>query len=120
MFLSIRKPHNGVDIAVPTRTHLYSAVDGTVVLARYSESAGNWVKVRTESGWTVVMMHMDSLTVSEGQEVKRGDHLGYSGNTGNSTGPHLHLEVLDPNDKAINPIFIIPQSCAGTGKEETE
>lgn len=115
-----RKPHNGVDIAVPTGTHLYSAVDGTVVLARYSDSAGNWVKVRTESGWTVVMMHMDSLTVSEGQEVKRGDHLGYSGNTGNSTGPHLHLEVRDPNDNAINPIFIIPQSCAGAGKEETQ
>lgn len=111
-----RKPHNGVDIAVPTGTHLYSAVDGTVVLARYSDSAGNWVKVRTESGWTVVMMHMDSLTVSEGQEVKRGDHLGYSGNTGN----YLHLEVRDPNDNAINPIFIIPQSCAGAGKEETQ
>lgn len=115
-----RKPHNGVDIAVPTGTHLYSAVDGTVILARYSESAGNWVKVRTESGWTIVMMHMDSLTVSEGQTVKRGDHLGYSGNTGNSTGPHLHLEVRDPNDKAINPIFIIPQTSAGAGKEEAE
>lgn len=114
-----RKPHNGVDIAVPTGTHLYSAVDGTVVLARYSESAGNWVKVRTESGWTIIMMHMDSLTVSEGQSVKKGDHLGYSGNSGNSTGPHLHLEVRDPNDNAINPIFIIPQTSAGAGKEES-
>ena len=61
-----RKMHNGVDIAVPIGTHVYSAVNGTVILARYSESAGNWVKVRTESGWTVVMMHMGSLTVSEG------------------------------------------------------
>ena len=115
-----RKPHNGVDIAVPTGTHLYSAVDGTVILAGYSQSAGNWVKVRTESGYTVIMMHMDSLTVSTGQTVKKGDHLGCSGNTGNSTGPHLHLEVRDPSDKAINPIFIIPQTCALTGKEETE
>ncbi len=107
-----RKMHNGVDIAVPIGTHIYSAVDGTVILAGYSESAGNWVKVRTETGWTVVMMHMDSLTVSEGQTVKKGDHLGYSGNTGRSTGPHLHLEVRDPSDQPMNPIFIIPQNCA--------
>lgn len=107
-----RKMHNGVDIAVPIGTHVYSAVDGTVILARYSESAGNWVKVQTETGWTVVMMHMDSLTVSEGQTVKKGDHLGCSGNTGRSTGPHLHLEVRDPSDQPMNPIFIIPQTCA--------
>lgn len=106
-----RKMHNGVDIAVPIGTHVYSAVDGTVILARYSESAGNWVKVQTETGWTVVMMHMDSLTVSEGQTVKKGDHLGYSGNTGRSTGPHLHLEVRDPSDQPMNPIFMIPQNC---------
>ncbi len=115
-----RKPHNGVDIAVPTGTKIYSAVKGTVILAAYSPSAGNWVKVRTDTGWTVVMMHMDSLAVSAGQEVAQGDFLGFSGNTGNSTGPHLHLEVRDPNDKAINPIFIIPQTCAGAGKESEE
>lgn len=113
-----RKPHNGVDIAVPTGTKVYSAVKGTVILAAYSNSAGNWVKVRTDTGWTVVMMHMDSLAVSAGQKVDQGDFLGFSGNTGNSTGPHLHLEVRDPDDKAINPIFIIPQTCAGIKTEE--
>lgn len=107
-----RKSHNGVDIAVPVGTHLYSAVDGTVILATYSESAGNWIKVQNDTGWTVIMMHMDSLTVSQGQQVKKGDHLGYSGNTGRSTGPHLHLEVRNPSDQPINPIFIIPQTCA--------
>lgn len=107
-----RKNHEGIDIAVPVGTHVYSAIDGTVTLAAYSESAGNWVKVTNEAGWTVIMMHMDSLTVSQGQEVKKGDHLGYSGNTGNSTGPHLHLEVRNPSDQPINPIFIIPQTCA--------
>ncbi len=107
-----RKVHNGVDIAVPIGTHIYSAVEGSVILAAYSESAGNWIKVQNEEGWTVVMMHMDSLTVSEGQQVKRGDHLGYSGNTGRSTGPHLHLEVRNPTDQPLNPIFIIPQTCA--------
>lgn len=112
-----RKSHNGVDIAVPTGTKIYSAVKGTVILAAYSSSAGNWVKVQTDTGWTVVMMHMDSLAVSAGQQVEKGDFLGYSGNTGNSTGPHLHLEVHDPDDNTINPIFIIPQTCADIGKE---
>lgn len=115
-----RKAHNGVDIAVPTGTKVYSAVKGTVILAEYSSSAGNWVKVQTDTGWTVVMMHMDSLAVSAGQTVEQGDFLGFSGNTGNSTGPHLHLEVRDPDYKAINPIFIIPQTCAGIGKEAEE
>lgn len=115
-----RKAHNGVDIAVPVGTHLYSAVDGTVILAAYSESAGNWVKVQTDTGWTVIFMHMDSLTVSSGQVVKKGDHLGYSGNTGRSTGPHLHLEVRNPQNEAINPIFIIPQTCANIQREGSE
>lgn len=113
-----RKVHNGVDIAVPIGTHLYSAVEGTVILAAYSESAGNWVKVRTDTGWTVIFMHMDSLTVSAGQQVMKGDHLGYSGNTGRSTGPHLHLEVRNPEDQPVNPIFIIPQTCAQRGGNE--
>ncbi|MDE6388334.1 MAG: peptidoglycan DD-metalloendopeptidase family protein [Lachnospiraceae bacterium] len=115
-----RKTHNGVDIAVPTETKIYSPIKGTVILAAYSNSAGNWVKVQTDTGWTVVMMHMDSLAVSAGQSVEQGDFLGFSGNTGNSTGPHLHLEVRDPDYRAINPIFIIPQTCAGIGKEAEE
>ncbi len=113
-----RKPHNGVDIAVPTGTKIYSAIEGTVTLAQYSETAGNWLKIQNEEGWTVVMMHMDSLAVSAGQKVEKGDFVGYSGNTGRSTGPHLHLEVRNPSDEAINPIFIIPQTCAAV--KETE
>ncbi len=113
-----RTTHNGVDIAVPTGTKIYTPVRGTVILAAYSNSAGNWVKVQTDTGWTVVMMHMDSLAVSAGQKVEQGDFLGFSGNTGNSTGPHLHLEVRNPDYEAINPIFIIPQTCAGI--KETE
>lgn len=86
-----RKPHNGVDIAVPTGTKIYSAIDGTVILAQYSDSAGNWIKIKNDEGWTVVMMHMDSLAVSVGQKVEKGDFVGCSGNTGNSTGPHYNL-----------------------------
>lgn len=102
--------HDGVDIAIPTGTKLYSTVTGTVTNAHYSNSAGNMVTVRTESGWEVTYMHMDSISVSAGQTVFKGQFVGCSGNTGNSTGPHLHIQVHDADGRKINPIFIIPQS----------
>lgn len=107
-----RKKHNGVDIAVPTGTALYSAVTGTVIDSHYSNSAGNMITVQTTSGWTVTFMHMDSRAVSVGSEVVQGQLLGYSGNTGNSTGPHLHLEVKNESGEYVNPVFIIPFSTA--------
>ncbi|MCM1182808.1 MAG: peptidoglycan DD-metalloendopeptidase family protein [Roseburia sp.] len=102
--------HDGVDIAVPTGTRLYSAVSGQVITARYSSSAGNMVTVRTDTGWEVTFMHMDRISVTAGQYVMRGQPVGLSGNTGNSTGPHLHIQVHDSDGRRINPMFIIPQS----------
>lgn len=113
----IRTTHKGVDIAVPTGTKLYSAVKGTVTVARYSETAGNMVTVKNSTGWTVTFMHMDSIAVSVSQNVEKGDFIGYSGNTGNSTGPHLHLQVNDAGGNTVNPIFIIPQTCAKINDE---
>lgn len=108
----VRTFHKGVDIAVPEGTKLYSAVKGVVVISQYSNSAGNYVTVQTDSGWKVTFMHMDSRSVSVGQTVEQGDFLGLSGNTGNSTGPHLHLQVENAAGETVNPIFIIPQTCA--------
>ena len=105
-----RKFHNGVDIAVPTGTALYSAVNGTVIDSHYSTSAGNMITIQTETGWKVTFMHMDSRVISQGEKVKQGQLVGYSGNTGNSTGPHLHLEVKNAEGEYVNPIFIIPFS----------
>lgn len=116
-----RKKHNGVDIAVPTGTALYSAVTGTVIDSHYSTSAGNMITVQTASGWKVTFMHMDSRAVSIGDEVIQGQLVGYSGNTGNSTGPHLHLEVKNESGEYVNPVFIIPFSTvesSETFKEE--
>lgn len=109
--------HKGVDIAVPEGTKLYSSIKGVVTVSQYSESAGNYVTVKNDSGWTVTFMHMNARAVSVGQEIEQGDFVGLSGNTGNSTGPHLHLQVADANGKTINPIFIIPQTCVEIGKE---
>lgn len=107
-----KKFHDGVDIAVPTGTGIYSPVSGTVTRSYYSDSGGNMITIQTETGWNITFMHMDSRSVSAGQHIEQGQYMGASGNTGNSTGPHLHLQVHDSEDQPINPIFIIPFSTA--------
>ncbi|MCM1388120.1 MAG: M23 family metallopeptidase [Bacillus sp. (in: Bacteria)] len=119
----VRTFHKGVDIAVPEGTKLYSAVKGVVTVSQYSESAGNYVTVKTDSGWTVTFMHMNARAVSVGQELEQGDFVGLSGNTGNSTGAHLHLQVANEEGETVNPIFIIPQTCAfikGDAQQEVQ
>lgn len=102
--------HDGVDIAVPTGTALYSAVEGTVIRSYYSDSGGNVIVIQNESGWQVTFMHMDGRAVNAGDTVKQGQYVGTSGNTGNSTGPHLHIRIHDAEDQPVNPVFVIPFS----------
>lgn len=108
-----QKMHDGVDIAVPTGTALYSAVKGIVIQSKYSDSAGNMITIQTDSGWQITFMHMDSRAVRVGEQIEQGQYVGTSGNTGNSTGPHLHLQVHDAEDNPINPVFIIPFATTG-------
>ena len=96
--------HRGLDIAIPEGTELYASMDGTVLYARYDDSYGNYIVLQDERGYSVRYAHMSSLSVSEGQTVMHGDLVGYSGNTGGSTGPHLHLECTYGSDY-YNPIF---------------
>ena len=96
--------HRGVDIAVPTGTVVYAAHDGTVMEAAYDSYYGNYVVITDSKGYTTKYAHMDSLTVSAGQSVKKGDTVGESGNTGSSTGSHLHIECLY-NGEYYNPLF---------------
>lgn len=102
--------HDGVDIAIPTGTALYSAVEGTVIKSYYSDSAGNMIVIQNDSGWQVTFMHMDGRAVNVGDTVKQGQYVGTSGNTGNSTGPHLHIRIHDAEDQPVNPVFVIPFS----------
>lgn len=103
--------HNGVDIAVPTGTMVYAAVSGEVTAARYSDSAGYMVSVTDANGYTVTYMHLSSYSVAVGQKITAGQFVALSGNTGNSTGPHLHLAVQDADGNYLNPVFMIPQTC---------
>ncbi|YAL82658.1 M23 family metallopeptidase [Dermacoccaceae bacterium W4C1] len=85
--------HAGIDYAVPVGTPLRSMNNGTVVKTGWYGGQGNRVVVRFANGVEAVYAHMSSISVSPGQSVGAGQTLGLSGNTGNSTGPHLHLEI---------------------------
>lgn len=96
--------HRGVDIAVPTGTAVLAAMDGTVRTAAYDSDYGNYIVIEDENGYCTKYAHMDSLNVSAGQTVKHGDAIGTTGNTGSSTGSHLHIECLY-NGEYYNPLF---------------
>lgn len=95
--------HKGMDLGtsgayLPT----YAAASGTVLIAGYSNSAGNWVVIDHGNGFVTKYMHHSSLSVSAGQHVNQGDQIGVTGNTGASQGVHLHFQV-EVNGRAVNP-----------------
>ena len=94
----------GVDIAVPTGTTVLAAMDGTVTTATYDASYGNYVVIEDSNGYCTKYAHMDTLSVSAGQTVTHGTTIGTTGNTGSSTGSHLHIECLY-NGEYYNPLF---------------
>lgn len=112
----VRKPHKGIDIAVPAGTKIYSIMEGTVTTSAYSQSAGNWIVIVDKDGYVSKYMHCSTLLVGAGTQVKKGQLIATVGSTGNSTGNHLHLQIEDPNGKYINPLYI----CAEYGEEVTD
>lgn len=94
--------HKGNDYAAPAGTPTYAAAAGTVVIAGWSNSAGNWVVINHGNGLVTKYMHHSSLCVSAGQYVEKGQQIGYVGSTGQSTGPHLHFQV-ELNGVAVSP-----------------
>ena len=96
--------HRGVDIAVPTGTGVFAAMDGTVTTAAYDSSYGNYIVIEDDNGYCTKYAHLDTLSVGAGQAVEHGDAIGTTGNTGSSTGSHLHIECLY-NGVYYNPLF---------------
>lgn len=100
--------HRGIDLAAPKGTLVYSPLDGEVIVAKHTGTGGNTIKIRHSEGRESVFMHMSMRSVQVGDKVKQGQIIGTVGNTGNSTGSHLHYEFRH-NGIAINPINIIMQ-----------
>lgn len=113
-------PHKGVDFAMPQGTPVLAVGDGEVVVAKRSGAAGYYVAVRHGRTYTTRYMHLKKLLVKPGQKVKRGDRIALSGNTGRSTGPHLHFEMWI-NQQAVNPLTAkLPRSEGLTGSDRKD
>lgn len=88
--------HNGVDFGMPIGSPLYAAAGGTVIISKnsgYNGGYGNYVVIQHPNNTQTVYGHMNYTVVSVGQVVTQGQQIGYSGNSGKSTGPHLHFEI---------------------------
>ncbi|MCA1920653.1 murein DD-endopeptidase MepM [Buttiauxella noackiae] len=113
-------PHKGVDFAMPQGTPVLAVGDGEVVMAKRSGAAGYFVAIRHGRTYTTRYMHLKKLLVQPGQKVKRGDRIALSGNTGRSTGPHLHYEVW-VNQQAVNPLTAkLPRTEGLTGSDRSD
>jgi murein DD-endopeptidase MepM/ murein hydrolase activator NlpD len=96
--------HSGVDFATESGARIVSICNGKVVAAEYMGAAGNAAIVKAKDGNRVLYGHMSATTVHKGDEIRSGAQIGLVGTTGNSTGPHLHLQVNDPKGKLIDPV----------------
>jgi murein DD-endopeptidase MepM/ murein hydrolase activator NlpD len=99
--------HKGQDISAPTGTPVYATADGVVVIARWVRGYGNGIYIDHGNGISTRYGHLSRIDVTEGQIVKRGEHLGLVGSTGRSTGPHLHYEVRI-NGQPTSPLPYLP------------
>lgn len=97
--------HDGLDFSAPTGTEVYAAGDGVVESAsRSSYGYGNKIIIDHGYGYKTVYAHLNNYNIRKGQKVKRGQVIGKVGNSGLSTSPHLHYEVIR-NDRKVNPIY---------------
>ncbi len=103
-FTKARKMHWGMDFAAPRGTPIYASGDGKVTRAdNRSSGYGKHIRLDHGFGYRSLYAHLSKYNVTVGQKVKRGDLIGFMGNTGRSKGPHLHYEVWK-DGKRINPI----------------
>jgi murein DD-endopeptidase MepM/ murein hydrolase activator NlpD len=86
--------HTGVDYAVKSGTEIVAVADGKIESANWGKSYGIQAVQKVEGGW-VIYAHLSKLEIKSGDKVVKGQKIGLSGNTGNSSGPHLHFEMRD-------------------------
>jgi murein DD-endopeptidase MepM/ murein hydrolase activator NlpD len=102
--LKVRKMHTGVDFTAPKGTPIYATGDGVVIeVQSVFGGYGKYVEIDHGFGFVTRYAHMNDFNVKKGQKVKRGDQIGTVGNTGSSTAPHVHYEVLK-DGKYVNPV----------------
>ena len=100
------RAHEGIDMAGPTGTPIFATGDGVVIFAGWQRGYGNLIKIQHELGTETRFGHLSKIRVKVGQKVSRGARIGDMGNTGRSTGSHLHYEVR-VNGRAVDPMSFI-------------
>lgn len=105
--LGYTKMHRGVDFAAPIGTPIYAAGDGRIELSGRNGAYGNYIRIRHNSDYSTAYGHMSRIArgMGKGKRVRQGQVIGYVGNTGRSTGPHLHYEILR-GGRQTNPLKV--------------
>ena len=103
--------HKGIDYLTPMRTPILASESGTVTAAGWDTTGyGYRVIIKHADGNSTLYAHLKMVCVVAGQKVQKGQVIGYSGTTGNSTGPHLHFEIRDASGKAFDPLTVLHSS----------
>jgi murein DD-endopeptidase MepM/ murein hydrolase activator NlpD len=107
--------HGGIDIAGPIGTPILAASDGVVIDVGPTAGYGAWVKLRHADGTVTLYGHVNTWLVDIGERVMAGDQIATMGNRGNSTGPHLHFEVLMNGSNRVDPVAWLAKRGLSTG-----
>ena len=99
------RPHKGVDFKAAIGTPVYAPADGVVYFSGYQRAAGNYIIIKHKNGYKTVYMHLSKRHVKKGQKVKLGQLIAKSGNTGRTSGPHLHYEI-HVNNRPVDPMKV--------------
>ena len=105
------KFHKGIDLVGKAGKTVMASADGVVKVATQNQANGNYIVIEHANGYSTKYLHLKDREVTKGEKVNTGDIIGYVGNTGKSTGPHLHFEILK-NGKTLNPASLIPFKIA--------
>jgi hypothetical protein len=98
------KPHTGIDMAFEIGSPIYSPANGVIELVDYgSKNIGKGIIIKTEEGERLILGHLSQFQVKAGEKVNIGEQLALSGNTGHSTGPHLHIGLKNEQGEFIDP-----------------
>jgi murein DD-endopeptidase MepM/ murein hydrolase activator NlpD len=111
-----KRPHKGIDLAAPRGTAVMASHDGKVIYTgKGFKGYGKMIMLESPTGWATLYGHLDKIIVSEGMTIKQGEVIGALGNTGRSSGPHLHFEIRKL-DGPVDPLPLLPAGEALTNE----
>ena len=95
--------HNGIDLGIPVGTPIKAPMPGVVESSWFDSANGNGIRIMHKNGYSTGYAHLSERRVNKGDKIKQGQIIGLSGNTGMSTGAHLHFNLKDPSGNYIDP-----------------